>query len=186
MKLSKNQVSNIVWILVIALMLFTPVGFHLRVFVGKIFAGSPDIVSNEEQQKLVDYDWNLIGLNGDTLNFEEKKGEVVLLNFWATWCPPCIAELPSLVKLHTDYHDKVVFAFIASDDRDKVVSLLNKKEYELPVFFEKTNTPSLLSHKSIPTTYIIDKSGKIVVAENGVANWNSENVRNLLDKLLLE
>ncbi|MEM7485342.1 MAG: TlpA disulfide reductase family protein [Bacteroidota bacterium] len=186
MKLSKNQISNIVWILVIVLILFTPVGFHLRVFAGRIFAGSPDIVLNEEKQKLIDYDWQLLDLNGNILNFEEKKGRVILLNFWATWCPPCIAELPSLVKLYADYQDEVVFAFVANDDQDKVVSLLNKKGYEFPVFFEATDIPSVLSHKSIPTTYVIGKSGKIVVAEHGAADWNSENTRNLLNKLLLE
>ncbi|MFC4222094.1 TlpA family protein disulfide reductase [Flagellimonas marina] len=186
MKLSKEQISNGVWILAIILIVFTPVGFHLRVLVSKLVAASADVVEVNEQDTLKNYHWSLVSTDGKPMNFESNRGKVVLVNFWATWCPPCVAELPSLVELHEDYGDKVDFAFVASDERDKVSAFLEKKGYQLPVFFEASQTPDELMSKSIPATYIISKSGKIVVDEKGAANWNSESTRALLDSLLLE
>ncbi|NAY93309.1 redoxin domain-containing protein [Muricauda sp. JGD-17] len=184
MKLSKKQIGNAIWILAIALIVFTPVGFHLRVMVSKLFATGADIISVEEQQTLENYNWQLADIKGNRYNFESSRGEVVLLNFWATWCPPCVAELPSLEKLHKDYKDKVTFAFVANDKVDRVSAFLKKKGYDLPVYFQATAVPGELEHSSIPTTYIISKSGKIVVAESGVANWNSKSTRDLLNQLL--
>ncbi len=186
MKLSKEQISNGIWILAIILIVFTPVGFHLRVFVSKLIATSADVVEAAEQNSLKNYHWNLVTPEGKPMDFQSKKGEVVLVNFWATWCPPCVAELPSLVELHNAYKGKVDFAFVASDEREKVTAFLKKKGYQLPVYFEASQTPNELLSKSIPATYIIDKSGNIVVDEKGAANWNSESTRALLDSLLLE
>ena len=185
-KLSKGQLSNVIWILAIALIVFTPVGFHLKVWVGKIFATSADVVDVEQQKTLEDYNWLLVDSNGQRFNFESNKGEVILINFWATWCPPCVAEMPSLAKLYADYGDKVVFAFVANDHADKVSSFLQKKDYQLPVFYEADHTPELLEHSSIPTTYVLSRTGKIVIEESGVADWNSQKTRNLLDSLILE
>ncbi len=186
MKLSKSQIGNISMILIISLVLFTPVGFHIKVFVNKIFASDAAVVPPNEQQTLVQYQWKLVDLEGNKFDFQSNKDKVVLLNFWATWCPPCIAELPSLVELYRDYKEKITFAFIAVDEKDKVAAFLEKKEYQLPVYFEASETPAQLEYKSIPITFIINKNGKIVVAEKGVADWNSINTRNLLDKLLSE
>lgn len=186
MKLSKEQIGNGIWILAVILILFTPVGFHLRVFVGKLFSTSASIVKVEERKTLKNYDWNLIDLDGQRFNFESNRGKVMVVNLWATWCPPCVAELPSLAALHKDYKDKIVFAFVANDKKAKVTSFLEKKGYQLPVYFEASTSPELLVSESIPATYIISKSGQLVVAEKGVADWNSESTRKLLDKLLLE
>jgi len=111
---------------------------------------------------------------------------VVVVNFWATWCPPCVAELPSLVKLYADYGDNVRFVLVNNEQPQKVSEFLKKKNYSVPVYFEKSRTPEVLRSKSIPATYILNKSGKIVVDEKGAANWDSESTRNLLDQLLEE
>ncbi|WP_420321965.1 TlpA family protein disulfide reductase [Flagellimonas sp.] len=186
MKLTKEQLGNVLWILVIILIVFTPVGFHVRVFVGKLFATSADVVKTEKQQTLANYNWQLMDLEGNQTNLESNKGEVLLVNLWATWCPPCVAELPSIAKLYQDYGEKVKFVLVTSESQEKVMKFLQKKEYDLPVYFERSQVPYELRSGSIPATYIINKSGKIVVDEKGAANWNSESIRDLLDQLLLE
>lgn len=188
MKLTKEQISNGIWILAIVLILFTPVGFHVRVWVNKLVATviSADAVDKEEQVTVKDYDWNLIGLNGNPLNLKSLKGEVVLINVWATWCPPCVAELPRFVELYSDYGDKVTFAFVANDEREKVEAFLDKKGYQLPVYFQASTAPIEMQSSSIPVTFILSKQGKIVVNKTGAANWNSDYVRDLLDQLLAE
>ncbi|MGX1930913.1 TlpA family protein disulfide reductase [Flagellimonas sp. 2504JD4-2] len=186
MKFTKEQLSNAVWILAIILIVFTPVGFHARVFVGKIFAMDADIVEAGKQKTLTDYNWSLMDVEGGQMNFVSKKGEVSLVNFWATWCPPCVAELPSLEKLHNDYGDKVNFVFVTNEETEKVKRFLEKKGYSLPVYAENSRTPDEFFSRSIPATFVLNKSGKIVVDEKGAADWNSVGIRNLLDQLLEE
>jgi thiol-disulfide isomerase/thioredoxin len=188
MKLTKEQISNGIWILAIVLILFTPVGFYVRVWVNKVVATviSADEVDEEEQVSVKNYHWNLVGLDGKSINLQSMKGKVVLVNVWATWCPPCVAELPRFVELYTDYKDKVVFAFVANDEKAKVEAFLEKKGYKLPVYFQASAAPPEMQSSTIPVTYILSKEGKIVVDKTGAANWNSDYVRNLLDKLISE
>ncbi|SHH03214.1 TlpA family protein disulfide reductase [Flagellimonas flava] len=186
MKLSKEQIGNVVWIVVILLILFTPIGFHLKVFVGKLFSGTADVIAVEDREMLESYNWQLQDMKGNPVNFKSFENEVVLVNFWATWCPPCVAEMPSLARLHSDYKDRVIFAFVASDEKIKVSKFLDKKGYSFPVYFENTKTPDVLVSSSIPATYILDKKGKVVVKEIGAAKWDAQSTRDLLDQLLAE
>jgi len=188
MKLTKEQIGNGIWILAILLILFTPLGFYARVWVNKVVATviSPSTVDENERATLTDYNWSLVDLEEKSINLKSKKGEVVLVNVWATWCPPCVAELPGFIELYSDYKDKVTFAFVANDEKEKVITFLEKKGYQIPVYFQASATPTELESGSIPVTYIIDKEGKIVVNKTGAANWNSESTRNLLDGLLSE
>ena len=188
MRLSKEQISNGIWILAILLILFTPLGFYARVLVNKVVATviSPSTVDENERTTLTDYNWKLVDLEGGSINLRSKKGDVIVVNVWATWCPPCVAELPGFIELYSDYGDKVTFAFVANDEKDRVVDFLEKKGYQLPVYFQASESPKELESGSIPVTYIIDKEGKIVVNKTGAANWNSDKTRNLLDKLLAD
>lgn len=184
MKINKEQFKNVVFIVVLGLIVFTPLGFYPRVFVSKILSFSPSMIDETEQQLLPSYQWKLSNLEGEILDFRDLEGKVVLLNSWATWCPPCVAEMPSLQELYLDYHDKIEFVFVASDDQEKVRYFLNKKAYTFPVYFEKTQSPELLSSEQIPTTYVIDSKGKIVIEKIGAADWNSPSTRELLDDLI--
>jgi len=186
MKLGKKQWTNVALIIGIILFLFTPIGFYTRVFLARIFAPSATVLKTELQMKVENYDWQLVDGHGNDFNFEEAAGKVVLINFWATWCPPCVAEMPGFQTLYDDYKDKVVFMFVAQDKVEKVSAFIEKKGYTLPVFYSKSDAPSVLTSKTIPTTYVINKEGKIIIAETGVADWNSDKTRKLLDELLAE
>jgi len=186
-KLTKDQWINIAMLIGIILILFTPVGFHAKVYVNKLVAfTSPSIAEGNEQVLLAASDWELYSDSGKRLPMESLKGKVVVLNFWATWCPPCVAEMPNLQALYDQYGKEVVFLFIAHDKADKVNTFLKKNEYNLPVFYEGNGIPDKLFSKSIPITFILDKSGAIVVKEKGAANWNAKKVTDLLDGLLTQ
>ncbi|WP_350291243.1 TlpA disulfide reductase family protein [uncultured Croceitalea sp.] len=186
MKLKKGKLSDAVWVLVILLLLFTPLGFHARVQLMRLFSFSPKVEKQESYQKITNYNWELININGEKVNLTSKKDNVLVINYWATWCPPCVAEMPSLVALYNDYGNKVKFVFLASDDKAKVETYLEKNRYKFPVFFELEKSPKILQAASLPTTYIIDKSGNVILKEIGAANWNSKPIRALLDSLVIE
>ncbi len=186
MRIKRENLSNFIFVLVVALLLFTPVGFHARVLVSRIFTFSPSVLVPEEQQLLSNYNWKLTGLEGQSFDFKNLKGKVVLVNFWATWCPPCVAEMPSLQELYNDYGEEVAFVLIAHDETEKVKKFLIEKEYSFPVYFEMNSIPDVLANENIPTTFIIDRKGKIVVKKTGAANWGSNITRELLETLVKE
>lgn len=130
------------------------------------------------------YEWKLSNTDGITFSLNDFKGKVVFINLWATWCPPCVAELPELNKLHNDYSDDVVFLFITHEEAEVVKQFLRKKSYTIPVYKPLTQYPSDFETSSIPTTFVINKNGEVVISKSGIANWNSKKVRNILDILI--
>ncbi|MFI2743982.1 TlpA family protein disulfide reductase [Zhouia sp. PK063] len=186
MKISKKQISNLLFIGLLAVILFTPVGTTIKVWVNRLFAVSPSEVEVVSQQKVSAYNWRLVDDVNSTILFSRSRNRVVLVNFWATWCPPCIAEMPELQLLYSDYKDKVDFYFVTRDDFQKVNSFFKKNKYDLPVFHAVNNLPDEFNVSSIPRTFVLNKKGNIVFDVTGAAAWNSEKFRKQLDALLSE
>ncbi|MEB8330539.1 TlpA disulfide reductase family protein [Flavobacteriaceae bacterium KMM 6897] len=185
-KISKNQWMNAALILGVILVLFTPIGFKIKVMASRLLSSSAAMVKAELQVPLDSYKWELKDTEMQSFDFENQKGKVILVNFWATWCAPCIAEMPSMQALYNDYGDRVAFMFVSNEEEQKVLDFIKRKNYDLPVYFPQTQEPKVLSSKVLPTTYIINKKGKIMVAETGATDWNSTATRKLLDSLLEE
>ncbi len=175
--------SNVLFGLVFFLILYTPT----RVWIIRQISFSPSIERIEESPKIGNYNWKLQGLNTPSVNFEAHKGKVIFLNFWATWCPPCLAELPYIQNLYNAYKDKVAFVFITSDSKQTLEDFLKKKGYHFPVYQSSHGfLQDLPLVSSIPRTFIIDKEGRIRVDESGSVNWNSKAFRMVLDEMLQE
>ncbi|GAA4954858.1 hypothetical protein GCM10023314_30690 [Algibacter agarivorans] len=185
MKISKPRIKNIIFLIVIGLLLIPQTRQPIQVLLHKGLAlFSPSIINESKQVILSDYNWRLEGEGGTTINFEDTKGKVVLVNFWATWCPPCIAEMPSMQSLYNDYQGEIAFVFVSNEAHSKINKFLNENNYSFKVYSPITNYPESFNVTSIPRTFLIDKSGNIVIDKNGAANWNSESVRNTIDNLL--
>ncbi len=186
MKLLKKHKSNLIFLVIFASIIFTPLGFQLKVWMNRYLYFSPSEISKEDQISLNDYNWKLIDDKGIEIDFNDHKEKVVLVNFWATWCPPCVAELPSFQELYNDYNQQVSFLFVANDQVESVSSFMAKNTYHFPYYFELSTTPPALRSSSIPATYILDRQGKIRVFKTGATNWNSKKIREILDKLISE
>ena len=92
--------------------------------------------------------------------------------------------MPSMDKLYVDYKDKVDFYFVSNEKAETLRKFMDKNGYKFPVQIAKSNYPIEFDTSSIPRTYLIDKSGNIVIDKKGAANWNSEKVRQQIDELL--
>lgn len=186
MNITKKQWSNIIFFIVLALIIFTPVGTYVKVQLGKlrVMVSNPSSIEEANRETVNSFNWNLVDSQGKSVNFQEMEGQVILINFWATWCPPCIAEMPNLNALYADYKDKISFVFVANDNVKSVNAYLKKNQYDLPVYYASEDAPTALYSKSIPATFLIDDRGKIVMKELGSSDWNSANVRNQIDELL--
>lgn len=182
MKFNKKTISNIVFMILIGLMLYPPT----KVYFIRLISFAPSAIVEENREVLDDYNWKLKGLNAETIDFNSLKNKVVFVNFWATWCPPCVAEMPSIQKLYDAYKDKVEFVFISNEDWSTIETFYKDKNYNLPTYNLLSKVPKQLESSSIPATFIIDKNGTIVVDKKGPANWNSEKIRKLLDELIIQ
>ncbi|PWH83001.1 thiol-disulfide oxidoreductase [Algibacter marinivivus] len=185
MKLSKGKIKNIVFFTLIGLLLIPQTRQPIQVLLHKSLAlFSPSIIDESNQIIVEDYNWILKDESGLSFNFKSTKGKVVLINFWATWCPPCIAEMSSMQALYEDYKDVVEFVFV-SDEKFSVISkFMNEKEYTFKVYKPISEYPNKFNISSIPRTFLIDKSGRIIIDKTGAANWNSESVKEVINDLL--
>lgn len=181
----KKQWGNILMVIAIILLLVPQTGTPIKAGFQRLFAGSPDALSQSEQMQLTAFNWPLTKLNGEQVNFEAAKGKVVVVNLWATWCPPCIAEMPSMQELYNTYGDKVEFYFVSSEESERLTAFMEKKAYELPVYIQKYAAPEPLQSRSLPTTFVIDKEGRVVLKETGAKRWDSEEFYSFLDDLLM-
>ena len=184
--LLKKNWSNILFFAFLALLIFPQTRMPIQVFVQRLFSFSPTETIENERKILGNYNWNLKQMNSKEINFSQSKGKVVIVNFWATWCPPCVAEMPSFQKLYNDYGDKIDFYFVTTEKVEKVGKFMEKNKYDLPIYFETSQTPQPLESNILPTTYLISKSGKIMIDEEGAADWNGKEMKSLVEKLLSE
>ncbi len=185
MKITKKQRNNFIFLLIIAILIIPQTRQPIQILLHKGLAlFSPSVIEAEKRIALNDYNWNLIDENDNAYTFNEAKGKVVLINFWATWCPPCIAEMPSMEKLYHDYKDDVVFLFVSEEEQEVISKFKKKNNYDFTVYSSLTEHPEIFETRSIPRTYILDKKGNIAIDKSGAADWNSESVRELLDTLL--
>jgi len=123
--------------------------------------------------------------DGKIITADSLKGKVVLINFWASWCPPCRAEMPSLNKLYNDLKndEHFVFLFINEDEHiESAKKFISKNNYSIPLYF-RLNVPTEIFSGTLPTTLVLDKHGKIVLKHEGMASYDSENFINQLKKL---
>ena len=148
-----------------------------------IMKPATDIPINEQED--ADYQMDLMSLDGKTLSLSELKGKVIFINFWATWCPPCIAEMPDIHNLYKETRkENIVFLMISMDeDPAKAKKFIQKKGFSFPVYFLNSSLPPVYRHNSIPRTYVISPDGKIAASKVGMASYNNRSFKEFLKKL---
>ncbi|NLD49859.1 MAG: TlpA family protein disulfide reductase [Clostridiaceae bacterium] len=125
--------------------------------------------NNEQKDELVVPDFSLTDLNGNTVKLSDYKGKVVILNFWASWCPPCVGEMPDFDKVNRKLvagDDAVILAVNLTDGRketeEKARKFIKDKGYSLNVLLDKDGSAAdQYMIYSIPTTYIINRDGTL-------------------------
>jgi len=124
---------------------------------------------------------------GNRMDVANQTGKVVFINFWATWCPPCIAELPSIDKLFQQFKDNeaVVFAIVDVDSQyEKSKQFMESKKLGLPVHVVSGEIPAGWLGNAIPTTLILDKKGQIAARHEGMADYSRPEVAAFINQLV--
>lgn len=129
-------------------------------------------------------DFKLKDLNGKEVSLSDYKGKKVFLNFWATWCPPCKAEMPEMETLYQETKDSdlVILAVNLDEDKDTVQKFISSNKYNFPVLLDTDNiVASKYGVVSIPTSFFIDKEGNI--ADKHIGAMTIKDMKNYINSI---
>jgi thiol-disulfide isomerase/thioredoxin len=184
--MKKETVYTLIVIAFVLSFFVTPLGYYSKVWLNTIFSFSPTVVATEERQTLSNYEWKLKDENWNFFNFNRSRGKVVFINFWASWRLPCEAELKDIQTLYDTYGDKVDFYIITNEERQPVKKFMKSKGFTFPVTYLIIGERAPLETEPVPSSYIIDKNGTVVIRTNGIKDWDNKTVQDLLDRLIEE
>ncbi|TZF94853.1 redoxin domain-containing protein [Chryseobacterium panacisoli] len=125
--------------------------------------------------------------DGTVINTSALQNKVVFINFWASWCPPCRAEFPSVQKLYDQYKknpDMVFLTVNLDDNADLGKSYLKENGFTIPFLVPAGNIPGVLYSGSLPTTVVLDKKGNIRLHHKGLADYSKDSFYRQIDELL--
>lgn len=150
--------------------------FAVCIFYG---CGAKSQVSQNDKKNYdyLEYNFPMKDLTGNLTSLAEFKDKVIFLNIWATWCPPCRKEMPSIQNLKNRIqHPDVKFVLVSPEDPAKIKQFLQTNDLNLPVYTISNELPPVLRDEYIPRTYIIDRYGRIVRRHVGESNWNTQEI----------
>ncbi|MBS1761499.1 MAG: TlpA family protein disulfide reductase [Bacteroidetes bacterium] len=122
-------------------------------------------------------DFIYTGNFGEKKNLKELTGKVVFINIWASWCPPCRAEMPDLNEFYLKFKDdeRIAFIFLNEDgDNSKGLEYLENKGFEIPFQKAVSVIPSEIFSGTLPTTVVLNKKGQIIMKHSGIAGYNNK------------
>ena len=130
---------------------------------------------------MAEYDWALRTLNGDPVRLDAYEGEVLFLNMWASWCGPCVREMAGIQALMGSLAgEDVTFLLVTPEGPEPVRTFLRRYGYELPILLEAQEMPEAFRLRALPTTFVVDRRGRIVLRHRGATDWDSDEVRAFL------
>ena len=139
-------------------------------------SGKQSDVVSLEKVKLKD-------LNNQPIDLTRYKNKIVFINFWATWCRPCIEEMPSIERARSKLqNENIEFLVASSEELDRIQSFI--KNHDLKLNFVKLENLEELKIQALPTTFIFDQNGKSVFSETGYRQWDDPENIEMITKII--
>jgi len=186
----KKEITQWVFIFLIGAALYAS-GYHTEV-IGRIqsvllYTGvlQPDTDESIMHGRRADYNMPLLTVEGEQIYLSEFEGKTIFMNLWATWCPPCIAEMPNIQRLFDDIKDNndIVFVMVSLDqDPQKAWDFVKRKEFTFPVY-SVIAKPRVYDSSVVPTTYVISPQGDIVMEHQGMAKYDTDEFKDFLNSV---
>lgn len=146
-------------------------------------AGKAEITSGGAYLTETDYNFTITNPTGENVPLKNYKGDVLFINIWASWCPPCIAEMPTIENLYDEISpaNDIRFLIISLDEnKKKADNFMTRRAFNLPYYFRGSKLPEVFRSQSIPATYIVSKEGQIIYKKEGIADYSSSEFRDWL------
>lgn len=188
---SLSNIITAILVLFTIAMLVVP-NFKAGVLKALMDAGlfQPGTRAKQEAAATVPRNWQVqFSNNAGIVAGSHMRGKLVFINVWATWCPPCIAEMPAINRLYKKYQNNpdIIFLMVDADsDPEKSTAFMNSRKLDLPVYVSNGPMPKEWFEGSLPTTIVLDKRGRIAYRHEGLANYDSEKFQQFLEELMKE
>jgi thiol-disulfide isomerase/thioredoxin len=132
-----------------------------------------------------DYYFDLRTLSGQSVSLASLRGKVVFMNFWATWCPPCVAEMPNIQSLYEKMPPgKIAFVMVSLDESpEKARKFVARKGFTFPVYTPAGPVPPAYAGQVIPATFVLSPDGRVVARHEGMADYDNAGFRDFLLQL---
>ena len=128
-------------------------------------------------------DFTLMDLDGNEISLSDFNGKVLILNFWATWCPPCREEIPDFVEVYNEYESEdVQFIGVSNEDISTLRSFVEDYNISYPILIDDENIMGKWGISAIPTTFVFDKNGQII--SKSVGTMTREQLVNIIEDAL--
>ena len=136
----------------------------------------------KEEKVKATFEMQMENSKGEPVSMEEFRGKVIFFNVWATWCPPCVAEMPGINKLYNEVDkEKVAFIMLSVDeDFQKAIDFRERKGFDFEVYQLNGHLPAQYQTPSIPSTFVIDANGKLVMTHLGLGNYDTNKFKEFL------
>ena len=138
----------------------------------------------------IDFDSNVLqfsDLENNIFTIQDFKGKNLFINYWATWCNPCLAEMPYMAELYENYKDEedIIFLYLSREKLETIKNYIPKDEslQQLPIYKIITDD-EFFATSGIPTTFIINSDGEVIVKDLGSAFWNDDSVFKFIENLI--
>lgn len=143
----------------------------------------PKITLVDKSNTQFDYQGAFLDLEGNRVLLADYRGKTIFINLWATWCPPCRAEMPHISEMYKKVRntENLEILMIALDEEfEKSKNFIDKKGFSFPVVHASYGLNPALQSQSIPTTLVVNPKGEIVFYQEGMSNFDTEEFRNFL------
>ncbi|WP_373074222.1 TlpA family protein disulfide reductase [Zeaxanthinibacter enoshimensis] len=144
---------------------------------GIITPNQVDVPAEESNEKeIADFSLELRDTHGNLVSLSDYKGKVIFINVWASWCPPCIAEMPGIDALHKKLTGNDVEMLMVSVDKDfeRAKEFVERKGYGFNIYTVEGELPGFYEAKTLPTTFVIDADGNLAYKTRKMYDYNSE------------
>jgi thiol-disulfide isomerase/thioredoxin len=186
---TRSNVFNVLFLIILIVLLVNPAAKGLLIQgLMKIGLFQPDVKTDAKPLPVTN-SIRFEDAQGNVTSIQSLHGKVLFINFWATWCLPCLAEMPSINALQQKLQnnkDILIMMVDADGNLPASIPFIKKHNYNLTVYKALDAVPSGMIGNAIPTTVVINKQGKIVFKHEGVADYDNSKVYDYLKKLAAE
>ncbi|QIH33564.1 TlpA disulfide reductase family protein [Sphingobacterium sp. DR205] len=191
---TKKIIGNVVFVLFIGLLIWPTSRSYFQQLLMKIGLFKPKLEVPKQVAEPIDAvakpvsnTVSFVNPLGETIQVADLKGKVVFINFWATWCGPCRAEMPSINVLYDKFKDNpnIVFLIVEIEgDKEKAAAFVKNEKLTLPISYPNSDIPKEWLSESIPSTVILDKNGNLATRHEGMADYSTPDVATFIQDLI--
>jgi thiol-disulfide isomerase/thioredoxin len=180
-----GKILDILLVVLILLLVIPATRKELMTYTSKVRMYLTSVNDNENDASPLEGKNSLLfeDSEGNQYSLNDFNDKPVFINYWATWCPPCRAEMPTLQKLYDDYGDQVQFLFISNESFNTIQNYINQQGYDLPVYKVKSRPSGSLAYQVLPTSLLISEDDKVVFKKVGAVNWHSKDILKIFERV---